>query len=380
VLAAAARSTDPAFELLGATWPGLADGARGDARGDAVASSLPPVPPPLHGPLVMVDRASARLGRALLTAPGRPRGKLWLGAAAFVGLVAGGASLYDRELQRSSTSALASTLELDAERLAAAVEAGVQLATARATGLAADPVLRAAIETDAATLHDLAREAPAFAIGAGETLEVVQRRAGATISLLHLPANAPAIVEPTGGAARVVTVDGVLTVIASVPVAPSSTAGASAGISGVVTLAARLDLGSATAQLARHVRAAALRGPGFELDLVASPGAAGGVVSVVPLPSARAPGALSLVSRLATVVQPSDWVRPVQLAGASLGVLLLACFAWPRGRQHDQEILHDEGHSTARAMSWRATRSSRRRRRATSTAAVSVPAYKRRTA
>jgi serine/threonine protein kinase len=132
----------------------------------------------------------------------RPRGWLW-GAVAL--LVCAGAGTWFATRSRSpsppaaaaapaSTPVVATAAPDDqaraAEQLADSLDSLAGAAELRAQGFSTSPMLRAAIETDAATLEDLAREGNLFAVQSGETLEIVQLRDGRATTLLRLPAGA----------------------------------------------------------------------------------------------------------------------------------------------------------------------------------------------
>jgi hypothetical protein len=99
------------------------------------------------------------------------------------------------------------------ERLSAQLTAAAAAAKLRAEALAAMPVVRASVETDAATLRDVARSDFVFAPALDETIEVFQVGHAGPVSLLRLPVGSPAVtparrtemrLEPDGEGLRVV--------------------------------------------------------------------------------------------------------------------------------------------------------------------------------
>src|SRR5262245_14459481 len=99
--------------------------------------------------------------------------------ASGVGLVAG-----------DSGKAVAAAIEIEAQRIAAAIDLSAKSAHVQADGVAMTPMVRAGIETDAATMVDIARNEIHLALQPGETLEVFQIQGKAVATLLRWPAGA----------------------------------------------------------------------------------------------------------------------------------------------------------------------------------------------
>lgn len=246
---------------------------------------------------------------------------LWLLGAFAAVLFATGISIAGRLVDRAANAATAALLDADADRLATALDASMRSARLRANAIAATPVLRTAIDTNAATMKDLADREYAFSIAAGETLEIFQTRNGNATSLLRLPATDPQLEPLPGAGARVQLVGGQLLVIAGAPISTNS------GVRGSLAVATRVDLAATTRLLAQHAVDASLRVRDLDLRLVdphdAPPGSLRGVTRTVPLPIT---GELS-TSELALVATPvatiTTWVVPVRLTAIAVAVLLV---------------------------------------------------------
>src|SRR3954469_17178078 len=115
---------------------------------------------------------------------------------------------------RAATAAVTA----DVERVTAAFDASARSAHMRAEGIATTPMLRAAIETDAATLRDLANTEMVFTAETGETLEVFQVRGEQAASLLRIPKSAPALHALPGRDTRLTSDGRGVTLAASAPI------------------------------------------------------------------------------------------------------------------------------------------------------------------
>lgn len=122
------------------------------------------------------------------------RGMLALGMVALLGLGAGGVALYRRSTGGGHPVAAAAPAQptINAERLLARIDVARQ----RGAMIAMSPLLRAAIETDQATVEDLLRTEGTLAMQDGDVLEIRQQRDGASTLLARAPTNAAAIGEP----------------------------------------------------------------------------------------------------------------------------------------------------------------------------------------
>ncbi|HEY5923186.1 MAG TPA: response regulator [Kofleriaceae bacterium] len=235
-------------------------------------------------------------------------------------LVAGGGVATFAIRPKSSSAAPTADLRHDATAIAAAFDRGVAAAQMRADGLAAMPMLRAGIETDAATLHDMVTNEMMLEPASGETIEVFQLRGGAAASVLRLPADAAAL-APAGGPA--VRTDGKLVEV----IAHSSIKNQQAAETGVLAVAVTVDLADAAAELAHHVQGATLTGLDHPVVLV--PVAAGAPTTATQPINAKAAPNLALVANLATPAPTAaalPWLAPVRYACFALAGLLLIGF------------------------------------------------------
>jgi serine/threonine protein kinase len=265
------------------------------------------------------DATPFPLGTRREAAPRRPT-KLWLLGAFAAALFATGVSIAGLLIDRAADAAGASDLDADAERLASALDAGIRSARLRATGIAATPVLRAAIETDAATMKDLAVREYAFSVAAGETLEIFQSRNGKTRSLLRLPETDPRIEPLTDTTARVQATGNQLTLIVGAPISTT------AGVRGSLALATRIDLTPATPQLAQHAVEASLHGRGLDFRLVDPRAAPRGNPRTIPLPTTSDLASAELALIATPVATISSWVPPARFAAIAAAALLLVCY------------------------------------------------------
>jgi hypothetical protein len=134
----------------------------------------------------------------------------------------------------------------------------------RADATATTPMLRQAIETDAATMNDLVNLG-VFNTDRGEALEVFQFRGERSISLLRIPKTALSV-EPLKGRATRFQSDGKgVTLAASAPISAYR-----AGVAGGLVISSPIDLTSIKRAFAEHATSARLTGLGADLVLVGS--------------------------------------------------------------------------------------------------------------
>jgi hypothetical protein len=157
---------------------------------------------------------------------------------------------------------LTTALQADADKLASTLDAEAKASRLRAESIAVSPVLRAGIETDAATVKDLATSEHLFAPKQGEVIEVMQQRGEQEGLLLRVP-DGPPIPGPKNGQTIVETDGQTLTVIAAAPVLTQ------AGVrGGEIVVATAIDLGPIKHALADHTLGATLLGLGKPIELV----------------------------------------------------------------------------------------------------------------
>jgi serine/threonine protein kinase len=252
----------------------------------------------------------------------RSRG-LWLIAAAAAAAVAVIVTVADHTILGAAERATSSGLTADIEKLAAALDSASRSAHLRADGIATTPMLRAAIETDAATLSDLANTEMVFTADHGEVLEVFQFRGDRATSLLRIPKTALSV-QPLKGRSTQFHSDGKgVTMAASAPISGSTMR---AGIAGGLVISAPIDLSSIRRAFTEHAMRASLIGLGNELTLVGS-GAAAGTSIKLPLPSSGDwnTGGVTVVA----TPKPATgllWAGQVRAMSGGLAVLLLAGF------------------------------------------------------
>jgi hypothetical protein len=246
----------------------------------------------------------------------------WL-VLAIVAVFAGGGLWLAGTLLASAQSDVATRdLEAAARRIADTFESAAHSAHQRADGIAMAPMLRAAIETDAATVADLAKTELLIATTKGESLELFQYRSeGKPVSLLRVPASAPALPMLKGREARVDTDGGAATVIASAPITGYKTQTA-----GGLVVAVGVDLAPVKQTLAGLVSSARL--VGFDKPIVLVDGSAAGAPLVLPVGAGGdwRPRELTLETVTAPPSAPT-WVAPAQWSAFGLGGLLALVYA-----------------------------------------------------
>jgi len=212
--------------------------------------------------------------------PRRSLRVLWLLAAVLSGAAGTGAMYLEDQTRTAARQLVSSALDGDAEMLGSLIDTEIRGAHLRADGVAAMPMLRAAIETDAATLKDMAGSDFIFTPRRGEVLELFQiRGSGAPASVLRIPDSAAAIPAMPGNRTRVVKTGDQITIVVGAPIARTR-----AGISGSVALATPVDLSPLKRRIADHARSAALIGLGTPLQLAgATAAAAAGPAITIPV-------------------------------------------------------------------------------------------------
>ncbi|HEX7838935.1 MAG TPA: serine/threonine-protein kinase [Kofleriaceae bacterium] len=259
---------------------------------------------------------------------------LWLVGAAVAGIVAVAVSIGDQMQVSNEERAAANALTADAERVASVFDASARSAHMRADGIATTPMLRAAIETDAATLSDLASTEMVFTAGKGEALEVYQFSGAAPKSLLRIPKSVPPLQPLKGRDTRIRSDGRGVMLLASAPIS-----GYRAGVGGGVVLSTPVDMGSLQHALAEHSAAATLTGLGSDLVLVEPSAGAGGTPVKLAVPSSgdwNAGGAMLVATPKRTA--GLAWAGKARIMSGALSGLLLIGFVVSLVRRRKTEV------------------------------------------
>lgn len=224
--------------------------------------------PPPSGPLARASDASiaARKVVALPPAPAA-RGRGWIAASCVAALLAGAAGaglrLAEQRVTSSSDDAAHNAVEAAAADLSAALTSQIHAATQRATALATTPMLRAGIETDASTIHDLVATESLFAASPGEIIEVFQLQGQRLLSMIRVPASAAPLVASSAARVQLSRAGSSLHVTASAPIALQRT-----GVGGSIAVSVTGDLTAIKRRVARDVLEATLVGLEAPIPLV----------------------------------------------------------------------------------------------------------------
>jgi hypothetical protein len=343
---ASSSSSLPAFLAVGSTPAGM--GAAGASDPTAVLDSQRLLAVRSSSPSLTGSQVTPMTGTAA-AAPARRSLAPWLIGALAMAVIAGGVTVANQIVVSADERAMASALSSDVERLSSAFDSAARSAHVHADTTAATPVLRQAIETDAATLNDLASNEMIFNVGKGETLDVFQVRDNLSTPLLHLPKTAGALPQLKGRDTKIRLDGGNITMIASAPIS-----GFRANMVGGLVVATTVDLGAIRRSLAQHADQATLTGiDGGELVLAGDKPAAAAASASKPAPIAGKPAAavakpaepggdsaLKLAVRsggewnadgvtLTATPKRADgvpWVVPVRNGSAGLAGLLVLCF------------------------------------------------------
>ncbi|HEX3481820.1 MAG TPA: serine/threonine-protein kinase, partial [Kofleriaceae bacterium] len=143
------------------------------ARPSGTSSGEIELPPPDLLPAVVLPPVAEAVSLPALPRRRSPR-LLWLASAVLAAVAGAGVMVLEDQTRATAEQAIAAALDADAEKLANLIDGEARAAQLRANGIAAMPMLRAAIETDAATLHDMADSDFLFTPTSGEVLELFQ--------------------------------------------------------------------------------------------------------------------------------------------------------------------------------------------------------------
>ena len=228
----------------------------------------------------------------------------------------------------SDAPAAAVSLRSDADAIAAVLDRAANTAQMRADGIAAMPMLRAGIETDAATLEDMVKNEMLLKPNAGEAMELFQLHDGKATSVLRLPAGAAAM-SPD----RVIDVDGAsVRVIARAPVKTQKGTDA-----GMLAVAVSVDHAALEGSLAQRTRGATIAG--LPQPVVLVPAAPGESQTVKESINAKAAQGLALEAKVgapaAKIGKPPTWLVPVRYGCFALAGVLLVVFVGRSLRRDD---------------------------------------------
>jgi len=246
---------------------------------------------------------------------------LWLVGAVLAGLVAVAVTVADQMIASAGERAAASALAGDAERVASVFDAAARSAHMRADGIATTPMLRAAIETDAATLRDLANTEMLFTAETGEALEIFQVRGNQLASLLRIPKSGAALSPLAGRDTRVSSDGRDVMLAASAPIS-----GYGARVAGGLVISIPVDLTSIRRTLGEHAVRAQLTGLGKDLALIGP--SDGPWVSPVKL-AVPSSGKWSNGAMLVATAKQAiglTWAWPVRTMSGGLAALMLVGF------------------------------------------------------
>ena len=222
-----------------------------------------------------------------------------------------------------------------ADRLGALVSTAISTARVRGEGLAAMPTVRAAIETDVATVRDMARaEGFVFTPAPHEVIEIFQVAPHKRpLSLLRAPEASRTLAISRANEVRVDEDSGALVVTVAVPSQPLYAHGE---LRGAVAVATRVDLAPLTAALAASGADVELTGLGDPVALTPHrPGEGASRVVTVPVPLGNVPvdgtpPKLALRASVRTGGGNALWAGRALLVAAFIAALLT--FAAHRAR------------------------------------------------
>ena len=247
---------------------------------------------------------------------------MWLVGAAGALIAAAGIGLFAGDGDKTAPA----TVEIEAQRIAAAIDLSAKTAHVQADGVAMTPMVRAGIETDAATMVDIARNEIHLAFRPGEVLEVFQIRGKTIATLLRWPNNATPVRPIRGRATRLENSGkNSLDVVAGSPIEAQSER--STGTEGEVAMSIPVDLAQTRQRLSELAVDASLVGVGQPLALVANNGDRDDATvlrfPVQPSPDWKLP-ALTLEAAIAS--KRPQWVTPAQYTCIALCGLLIVLF------------------------------------------------------
>jgi hypothetical protein len=167
-----------------------------------------------------------------------------------------------------TTAATDPTLPLQptAELIGSTFDAQARAALLRAQTVAASPMVRNGIQTDAATMADMAKEQSGqFPVEHGETIEAFQVKNGVHTPLLLVPDDALELTGPPAGETKIERRGDGVVMIATAAVTPPD------GIGGEIVMAIPIDLGPIKQRIDPHTKSLSIVGLDAPIPLVASP-------------------------------------------------------------------------------------------------------------
>lgn len=232
-------------------------------------------------------------------------------ATAGVALLAFGRGAATRavESQRTASQGIAA-------QLGTLLQTSLSTARLRAQALATTPSVRAAVQTDAATVHDMAQtQGFVFQPSGAETIELFQWQAGRPpLSLLRVPASGAPIVLSRPDEVGLTLRAGELVVTVA---APSEPLYAHGRLRGAVAVATPVDLGPLRAAVAQAGLTVALAGLEHPLALSARAPAPSSPRAATAVPLGALPAlSLQLQTEVAAGETQSPWTAPLLLLTA----------------------------------------------------------------
>jgi hypothetical protein len=196
----------------------------------------------------------------------------------------------------------------------------------RADAMASTPMLRAAIETDAATLQDMAKSEHLFTPAKGDVIQVFQDRGGKGTLMLRVPDAGQSLDEVAAGHARVTSAATGLSLMVS-----SAITNQAGKPTGTLEIAAQVDLSAIAHSVAGRAVDAQLVGLGTPIVLARgdAPQAQVDHLTIpVAVPSDLAAGPVTLEATVRRQKPPErgHGLRTARLASWALGGILLLMY------------------------------------------------------
>jgi len=276
-------------------------------------------------------------GAAAALSARRASGLGWLVAALALGGAGGALLLVEQQgsKQAAAASSHAAQQALDdaAAKLATTLDTQAQAAHMRAEGIASLPMLRAAIETDAATLADMVMDRDVlFKAQPDEVLEIFQIRRGTPSTMLRIPITASALEPVADNATRLDSDGSRLHLVVGTPVVNHKGAN-----QGSIALSTPVDLSLVEQQLAPYTKSAAIVGLAKPLVLAGSPPPAGAPSLPIRTSAKTKLSGLSLAAVLdapaANTTSRTPTLQYARFACWGLAGLLLVMFGIGRARR-----------------------------------------------